>query len=153
MKNLIQIVTREIRAGESANFQQTLLRSGLLFEKFYCSGDWRGIEPEVDDAEVSEESIGELRESLITFSRASREHPDVGSALHALSKCWGYPLREFFLIEMKFHFDAGRTFPLSQAESALFHFGGGTHYNTPPGETSHDGYLAACGRFLAEHSM
>ena len=151
MKDLIQRVIREIRTGESINFQQTLLRSGLLFEKFYHSGDWNGIEPEVDDAEVSEESIDELRESLVAFSQSNREHPDTGSALHALSKCWGHPLREFFLTEMKVHFDAGRILPLSQAEAALFHFGGCTSYNYPPGKTGNEGYLKACLEFLEKN--
>ena len=148
MKDLIQLIIREVRAGESPEFQQTLLRAALLFEKFYRSGGWRGIEMEVDDAEVSEELIRELRESLITFAKGNREHPDTGSALYALSKCWGCPLRDFFLTEMRIHLDAGRLFPLSQAEAALFHFGGCTSYNYPPGETGHDGYLDACRKFL-----
>jgi hypothetical protein len=151
MKNLIQSVTHEIQLGQSANFQQTLLRAMLLFEKFYHSGDWRGIEPEVDDAEVSPESIGRLRDALIAFAQTNREHPDTASALHALSKCWGCALREFFLMEMKLHFDARRMFPLSQPEGALFHFGGGTFHNQAPGETGDEGYLEACRRFLEQN--
>jgi hypothetical protein len=148
MKDLIKMVIQEVHAGKSPDLQETLLRAMLLFEKFYHSGDWHGIESEVEDAVVSEESINELREAVMAFAQANREHKDAGSALHALGKCWGCPLRKFFLTEMKIHFDAGRQFPLSQAEAALFHFGGGTHYDYPPGVTGHPGYHEACRKFL-----
>ena len=149
MKDLIQIVIREIRAGQSPDFPQTLLRAQLLFEKLYdANRGWQGIEGEVDDAEVSEESIRELREALMTFAQNNRERPDAGSALHALSRCWGYPLREFLLNEMKVHLDAGRVYPLSEADYALFHFGGGPMYDEPISETD---YFDVCRKFLDEN--
>ena len=149
MKDLIHIVTAEIRAGISADFQQTLLRAALLIEKFCGSGDWQGIEEELDDAEASERSFVELRDTLMTFARCQREHPDVGTALWALGKAWQSSLREFFLNEMRVHLAAKRFFPLSQAECALFHFGGSdSECGNTLNERAPEPYFAACREFL-----
>ena len=149
MKGCIKKVIREVREVGSPDFQRTLLQAALLLEKHYIPEcEWRGVDSDVDDAEVSDASTEELQDVLMAFVKAHREHPNVGTAIWALGKCWGRPLREFFINEMKAHLEAKRYFPLSQAEGALFHFGGGTHYSFSLGETDYERYYEACRRFL-----
>jgi hypothetical protein len=150
-KNLIQQVIAQVKRKEGLNNpnSDTFLLAGLLFEKFYDLFGWQDVDRRVIDAEVTEKSIAELREALISFAQQNRKNPAVAASLWALSKCIGYPLREFFLTEMKYHLEAKRIFPLHEAESALCRFGGGTDCNWPPDE-GEDGYLEACRRFLKQ---
>jgi hypothetical protein len=153
VKDLIQKVISEVREGQSTDFHRTLLQAALLLEKHHIPEcEWRGIEPDIDDAEVADTSTEELRQAPMSFAKGSREHPDVGGALWALRKCWGRPLREFFIDEMKAHLAAKRLVPLFEADHALFHFGGGTHYNFSYGEANYDAYYESCQKFLDEQS-
>jgi len=152
MRDCTQKVISELRTLQSPDIRETLLESTLLIEKYTGSGDWRGISSNVDDAEISAEAIAELRQALIDFTRKHPEHPDVGTAIWALSKLFDESLRDFFLTEMRRHVDAGRVHPVWQADCALGNLGEGVGYDYSPGETSHDRYIDAVRRHLHKHS-
>ena len=120
----------------------------MLIEKFRGLSGYRGVSSAVDTAEVTQDSITDLRAALIGFAQRHREHPDVGSALWALGKLHDQSLRTFFLNEMRHHLQARRHHPVWQADCALDELGDGVDYDYAPGETSHDEYFKAVSVYL-----
>jgi hypothetical protein len=153
VRDCIQKVISELRSLRSPNIRETLLESTLLIEKFTGTGDWRGISSNVDDAEVPSDLIAELRQTLINFARTHPEHPDVGTAIWALSKFFDESLRGFFIAEMRRHLDAGRVHPVWQADCALGNLGDSVEYDYSPGEASHDSYFDAVRRYLQKNAQ
>ena len=152
MLDCVHKVISELRTLQSPNIQETLLESTLLIEKYTKTGDWRGISSNVDDADVSSETIAELRQELIDFTRKHPEHPDVATAIWALSKLFDESLRDFFLTEMRRHVDAGRVYPVWQADCALGNLGESVEFDYSPGEIRHDRYFDAVRQYLHKHS-
>ena len=75
MSNCVSKVIDALRAGGEPEIRERLLEATLLVEKFTGSGDYRGTSPAVDAAEVTPESIAELRMALIDFARSQRDIP------------------------------------------------------------------------------
>lgn len=124
----------------------------MLIEKSRGLSSYCGVSPSVDSAEVTPETITDLRIALLEFAQRHREHPDVGSALWALGKLHDSSLRIFFLKEMRHHWLARRHHPVWQADCALGEIGDGVDYDYAPGETNHEQYFKAVSAFLDKHA-
>jgi hypothetical protein len=152
MKDCIQKVIKELSAVNSPDMQETLLEARLLVEKFRGVDGWHGISSRVEDAEITPESIRELRKTLIEFAQQHRGHPDVGSALWALSGFYDVALTEFFFSEMYHHYLSRNSDNVWQTDCALgviLNGGVGSGYNAD--RHSHDAYFDAVRNFLQMH--
>lgn len=140
-----------IRNPTTAGLSDALSEAALLFEKFYDTGGWEGLSARVDDALMTAESASELRSALLDFVEQHSEHPDVGVAIFALTRCGDSTLRPFFLRQMKRYCEAGLYHPMSQAEYGLTTLGSGVAYDYAPGQTDNSGFFAAVREYLERH--
>jgi hypothetical protein len=150
MQHLVDTVIAAIRSENPTEIRELLLEARLFIEKSVGTwGSWMGISRSVDDAEPSEQKLLDLKAALLGFAKEYREHLDVGSAIWALGAFRDESLRGFFLNEMRFHLQARRHHPVSQAHSALLDLGDdAVIYEYAPGETSHEKYFEAVGAYL-----
>lgn len=144
-------VIAAVRNPAPADMSDQLVDALLLFEKFHEMGGWKGISPSVDAALMTPTLASELRGVLIDFVEGRSEHPDVGVAIFALTRCADDGLRPFFLRQLKRYYEAGLYPPMSQAEYGLTVLGDGVDYNYAPGQTDHSGYFAAVRDYLERH--
>lgn len=148
----VQHVIIELRTPESPEIRGALLDAALLIENGTGGDDYHHISPAMDREKVRPESIPLLRLGLIQFAQQNREHPDVGSAIWALSRLKDESLRPFFLAEMRHHFEARRVNPVWQADCALKTFGHGVPYEYAAGQTDHEPYFKAVDAYLEKHA-
>jgi hypothetical protein len=152
MQDCIQRVVTDLRTDELSDIRERLLEAALLIEKFKGMVGWQGISAAVDEAVVSPESIADLRAKLIDFAQHRRELPDVGTALWALGRFRDDSLRDFFLAELRHHFEQRHLHAVQQVSCVLEDIDGGTIYEYAPGETCHDKFYEAVRDYLDKNA-
>jgi hypothetical protein len=144
----VKEVIASIRNPLLVGMSKILMEAALLLEKFHDTGGWEGLSSCVDDTIVTAELAAELRSVLLDFVERCSDHPDVGIAIFALTRCGDSRLRPFFLRQMRRYCEAGLYHPMSQAEYGLTTLGDGVGYDYAPGQTDHSGYFAAVRDYL-----
>jgi hypothetical protein len=86
VKNIIELICRDLASPDGRNLQQCCLQSMVLMERYRGIGTEDEIAPETADADISSAKIARLAESLATFIASYPHHADVGSATWALGK-------------------------------------------------------------------
>ena len=80
-------IAGDLAAPKGRSLQEPLLQAMFLMERYRgIDAGWRDAVSEVSDADVSDQAIHHLAEGLRGFVRNHKDHPDVGSAVWALSK-------------------------------------------------------------------
>ena len=84
---LADIISTELGEPAGRDLQERLLQAMFMIERYRgIDAGWRDTVAQVADADVSEEAITRLADSLRVFIRLQKQHPDVGSAIWALGK-------------------------------------------------------------------
>lgn len=87
MSNLAEQIAKDLSLPKGKDLQKCILEAMFLFERFagIDAGDSM-ICPSAQDADISEQSILRLSESMRGFIRENPGHSDVGSAIWSLGK-------------------------------------------------------------------